>query len=69
MCVIGPAGAPTEDHEMTIAKAAAITPNTEAFELAVEAASDAAAEGDEEACKVLAFLLQRNDDFLIRALH
>lgn len=50
---------------MTIQEARAIPVNTEEFEAAVEAASEACANGDKEAAKVLMLLLQRNDDFCV----
>lgn len=56
---------------MTIEQAAKIAPNTDAFEAAVEAASDACAANpkDKDAAKVLLFLLQRNDDFCMSAVY
>jgi len=54
---------------ITIETVAALVPNTEAFEAAVEALSDACEAGDKAAGRVLMFALQRNEDFLIRAAH
>lgn len=59
------------EEKMTIEQAAKIAPNTDAFEAAVEAASDACAANpkDKDAAKVLLFLLQRNDDFCMSAVY
>lgn len=58
-----------EDDMLTIEAAAKIPANTEAFEAAVDAMSDLAETGDKEAGKVLLFLLQRNDDFIIKTIY
>jgi len=54
---------------LTIEAAAKIPANTEAFEAAVDAMSDLAETGNKEAGKVLMFLLQRNDDFIIKTIY
>ena len=54
---------------MTINDVKNLTANTEEFEAAVDAASDAAATGDKEAGKVLAFLLMKNEDFVNRCAY
>jgi hypothetical protein len=58
-----------ETMNITIETIAALAPNTEAFEAAVEALSDACEAGDKAAGRVLMFALQRNEDFIIRAAH
>lgn len=55
--------------KITIETIAALVPNTEAFEAAVEALSDVCEAGDKAAGRVLMFALQRNEDFIIRAAH
>ncbi len=54
---------------MTIAEARLIPAHTDEFDAAVEAMSDACEAGDKEAGKVLAFLLQRNDDAIVAKIH
>ena len=49
---------------MTIDDAKAIPVNTDEFDAAVDLLSEACESGDKNAERVLAFMLQRNDDFL-----